>query len=220
MSRRPPSGAAAPLPPLWMARAHPFNGGHGPSGPPARCLHCQFGTRMAPCAASCAGVHPWHARRPCAQRTWPPCVADPIAPVCRSTVVVFFRCPPRGAPCAGPGGEAPRPPGALRRTAGPRWVTRDAQHRGDAGETRLGFHINLKKNSCSRSPRLQVLAVRFSCDELINSLGWSGLHPTLPSPGPPRAGRLIASAHRRSFNSESGRPSFSKPGRLEKKGAN
>ena len=45
------------------------------------------------------------------------------------------------------------------------------------------------KLSVSRSPL-------FSCDELINSIGLSELHPTLPSPGPSQAGRPTTSIYR------------------------
>ena len=46
---------------------------------------------------------------------------------------------------------------------------------------------SLTKNSLSRDA-LAFIAVRFrvACDELINSIGLSGLHPTLPSPAPPQ----------------------------------
>ena len=45
---------------------------------------------------------------------------------------------------------------------------------------------SLDKNSLSREA-LGFIAVCFSCDELINSIGLSGLHPTIRVP--PRAGR-------------------------------
>ena len=58
-----------------------------------------------------------------------------------------------------------------------------------------------KTGSLSREA-LGFIAVRFSCDELINSIGLSGLHRTLPSPGPPRAGRPITPPRRPGLQSQ------------------
>ena len=59
-------------------------------------------------------------------------------------------------------------------------MTRNARHRGDAGAS-LRF-IDLSREA------LYFIAVCFSCQELINSICLSGLHPTIR---PSRAGRPI-----------------------------
>ena len=75
------------------------------------------------------------------------------------------------------------------------------RHLGSAGQGMLGTAVmpwildsSLQfidiKLSVSREV-LGFIAVRFSCYELIDSIGLSGLHPTQTSRGPPRAGRPI-----------------------------
>ena len=69
------------------------------------------------------------------------------------------------------------------------------------------------KLSVSRSSRLhsRLLLV----DELINSIGLSGLHPTLPNTGPPRAGRPITGVRLKGSqaNAHAGGAPNARPGR-------
>ena len=69
----------------------------------------------------------------------------------------------------------------------------------------------------SGSGRAGYKAVRFSCDELINSIGLSGLHPTRdnPRPSPPRAGRPMTGVRLKGSqaNAPAGGASNARPGR-------
>ena len=154
-SRRPPTGAAPPLPPSrrrgargldrGRARARPFNGGgrrvpgrptawlgpsRGPDVPARRQMRpahdvCTPSVECGLGPRAVPGCKRSTAGRSCAWRTRPRCGVPLVSPLCHSTVAEHEHCRSH-VPCVAPGGGPPLLSGQRRASSPPSWTWRGA----------------------------------------------------------------------------------------------